>query len=324
MPETIYNIFYFVENGAIRDAAILTHDVDGSDKEKVEWLKSAVVSDLAKATRIPLPKPIAHDTFVAMQRLGRHLEVFETLFEAAGAPRDPLCCLTAVVDGYPRVDIITNHGPLTAQMMQSPDTPTLNEVQDWLTKYTTEDGLDLPALLNDDYLCAIRLLFNSQQYVSCMKLLLSFIDTVSFLEYGDGSSVFIKWLDAHTQLSFLGITSQELWEMRNALLHMSNLDSRKVLKNAVRRIAFCVAPRGHCASPDAEIVYFNLLELVDEIATGVSHWIHRMNTDPDEFVHFVERYDRILSDDRLTYVAMPQPNSTSGCREATEDAGDSR
>jgi hypothetical protein len=73
MCETIYNIFCFVDNETITHAAICVHDVDGTDEEKVKWLKSAVASDLEKVTRIPLPKAIPYGTFIAMQRLGRHL-----------------------------------------------------------------------------------------------------------------------------------------------------------------------------------------------------------------------------------------------------------
>lgn len=307
MRETIYNIFYFVEKGTISEAAICAHDADGSDEEKSDQLEAAIVSDLSKATRVRLPKAVTHDSFFAMQRLGRHLDLFEPIFKSVGAHRNPFCCVTAVVDGRPRIDIRTNHAPLTMQVMQSLDIPTLHDVEDWLTKYATEDGFDLPRLLNDDYFCAIRLLFNAKRYVSCMKLLLSFIDTASFLAYGDEPSVFIRWLDTHANLGCLGITSQELWEMRNALLHMSNMDSRKVLKNRVRRIGFCVAPRGCCALPDAEVTYFNLLDLIDQLANGVSHWIAHINANREEFVNFVARYDRILSDDRRTYVAIPQP-----------------
>lgn len=173
MNEAIFNILYFVNSGSITHAAIRTHHADGSDRDKAEWLRSPVASDLAEATPVPLPKPITHDAFMAMQRFGRHLEVFDPLFQAAGAPREPFCCVTAIVDGRPAVNICTDHSPLTAQIMQSRDAPTHSNVEDWLTKYATGRGFDLPRLLNDDYFQAIRLLFNAQQYVSCMKLLVT-------------------------------------------------------------------------------------------------------------------------------------------------------
>lgn len=311
MIETIYNIFYFVEDDVISEAAICSHDIEGTDEEKSILLKAAVPCDLAKASRARLPKAIDYDIFVAMHRLGRQLELFDSLFKSVKAPRNPFCCITAIVDGRPQIDISTDHSPLTAQMMQSLDTPTLDEAQDWLAKYATESGFNLPQLLNDEYFDAIRLLFKSKQYVSCMKLLLSFIDTVSFLAYGNEPSVFVKWLNAYANLGRIGITADELWEMRNALLHMSTLDSRKVLKNRVRRIGFCVASRGVCPLPDGGIAYFNLLNLIDEIANGISYWITHINANNDDFLKFIARHDRILSDDRLSHIAVPH-KSVSG------------
>lgn len=56
-------------------------------------------------------------------------------------------------------------------------------MEDYLESYTTSNGFDMPKLLNDDYFNAIKLLFNSDYYVSCIKLIVSFIDTVSYIEF---------------------------------------------------------------------------------------------------------------------------------------------
>src|SRR5438270_13625772 len=101
---------------------------------------------------------------------------------------------------------------------------------DYLNLYMTPAGLDIPRLLNDDFFEAIRLLFNSRKFVSSLKLLLSFLDTIAFLDSGEsGGPHFQRWLDTYVDLSTVGATSQELWEHRNSLLHMTNLDSRRVL-----------------------------------------------------------------------------------------------
>ena len=106
---------------------------------------------------------------------------------------------------------------------------------DYLTKYSTEDGFDLPRLLNDDFFVAIRLLFNNRCYVSAANLLMSFIDSIAFVEYGDctGGSNFCRWLESYVDLQSIGITAEEIWEHRNSLVHMTNLDSRKVLSGKV-------------------------------------------------------------------------------------------
>lgn len=305
MNEIIYNILYFADGDIINEAAICSHNVDGSDKEKSEWLIANIASDISRANPVKLANPISQDQFIAMQRLGRHLEVFESLFNSVGAPTNPFCCITPIVAGEPRINIITDHSPLSAEAMQSVNPPGLGVVKDWLTKYATKDGFDFPRLLNDDYFTAIRLLYNEAQYVSCMKLLVSFIDTMSFLANGDKQFVFIKWLNEYADLRALGITSAELWELRNSLLHMTNLDSRLVLKNKIKRIGFCAASPGICSPPDRDVFYFNIFDLIQVIAFAISKWICHINANQNEFIDFVERYDRILSDDRAIHFKRP-------------------
>jgi hypothetical protein len=48
---------------------------------------------------------------------------------------------------------------------------------DYSAKYLTDEGFDLPQLLNDDFFVAIKLLFNNRGYVSATKRLLSFVDS---------------------------------------------------------------------------------------------------------------------------------------------------
>ena len=96
-------------------------------------------------------------------------------------------------------------------------------VPDYLVHYTTENIFRFTELINDDYFKAIRTLLNAELYVSSAKLLMSCVDTLSFVEYSNVSGNFTKWLDAFVDLAPLGITSGELWEFRNSVLHMSNL-----------------------------------------------------------------------------------------------------
>lgn len=109
-------------------------------------------------------------------------------------------------------------------------------MKNYLLEYMKPNGFDLPRLLNDDYFNAIRLLWNNKQYVSVMKLLLSFLDTVAYLDSGDTPGNFQKWLNNYADITSLDVTADELWELRNSLLHMTNSDSRKVARGEVRRI----------------------------------------------------------------------------------------
>jgi hypothetical protein len=171
---------------------------------------------------------------------------------------------------------------------------------DYLPRYLTDDGFDLPSLLNDDYFLAIKLLFNNSYYVSATKLLISFIDTIGSIEFGDdGSNTFVRWLDTYVDLTPVGITAEELWEHRNSLLHMTNLDSRKVLAGKVKRLSCYVGtlPKGF-PSEGQDQKYFNLQTLIHAVAAGMSIWAATFNTHRNKFETFVRRYDLVVSDNR--------------------------
>jgi hypothetical protein len=153
----------------------------------------------------------------------------------------------------------------------------------------TDEGFDLPRLLNDDYFLAIKLLFNNSYYVSATKLLISFIDTMGFVEFGDdGSNTFVRWVDTYVDLTPVGITAEELWEHRNSLLHMTNLDSRKVLAGKAKRLLCYVGtlPNGF-PSEDQDQKYFNLQKLIHTVAAGTSRWAATFNVDRSKFETFV-------------------------------------
>ena len=47
-------------------------------------------------------------------------------------------------------------------------------------------------------------------------------------EYGPCNDCFSRWLDEYCDLQSIRLTSAELWELRNSMIHMTNLESRKV------------------------------------------------------------------------------------------------
>ena len=142
---------------------------------------------------------------------GRRLSV-----QADIAGENDIHCVTHVVNGEVRVD-------------DTYDAESVEAVPDYLTVYRSEQGFEFAQLIHDDYFEAIRLLWNTRKYVSCLKLVLSAIDTLGFVEYGpNGGNCFARWLDDYCDFGSLGLTSAELWELRNSLIHITNLDSRKV------------------------------------------------------------------------------------------------
>lgn len=177
---------------------------------------------------------------------------------------------------------------------------------DYVPKYLSDAGFDFPRLLDDDFFQAIRLLFNHRYYVSAAKLLMTFIDTAGFVEFGDiGKNTFVKWLNAYADLTPVGVTAEELWEHRNSLLHMTSPDSRRVLAGKVGRLMSYVGnlpedfPREH---QDAKL--YNLFSLVQATGAACGRWAESYNKDRSKFEQFLERYDLLVSDNRMIRVDM--------------------
>ena len=139
---------------------------------------------------------------------------------------------------------------------------------------------------------AIQLLWNNRKYVSCLKLVFSTIDTLGFIEYGlDGRNCFASWLDEYCDLGAVGVSSAELWELRNSLIHMTNLDSRKVRSGSTDRLL----PR--IADPDREVApfvdgmkVFHVARFVAAVLPrGIEKWLQSYNQERGKFAEFVER-----------------------------------
>lgn len=312
VPERIFNLFVFVNESTIYEIGAVSYEIGGSDDEKVKFLRSRVDADFKTASRFPVPGrylikdsrlqgPVAalrYDKFKILMRMSQHLEMFDEIFRSLGAGSEPLHCITSVVDGKVQIDKVEEYRE-TEESEQKPIGYMEFHSPDYLVHYYSEGTFDLANLLNDDYLLAIKLLYNNNHYVSSIKLLMSFIDTVAYIEYGDVSRNFQQWLDKYVELATLEASADELWELRNSLLHMTNYDSRKVLKGKVQRLRFYVGAdkRGLLNDID-EGKYVNLMALIDTILDGVAIWMNSYNSQPSKLKEFIQRYDRIVSDSR--------------------------
>jgi hypothetical protein len=308
MREKIFNLFYFSKSGIITELGAVAYELEDSDAEKNAFLARSVTEALLICKKYPVPKAFAGLTdvsYFSLTRIGTHLEVFEEIFSLLGAPANPLCCITPIVDGVPTIDLVKDHSPFLFTKHKGHPKVGIGDMPDYLESYMTPAGLDMARLIHDDHFKAIRLLFNGRSYLSCMKLIVSLIDTMSAIEYGNTSGTFTKWLDAYADLSPLGVTAPQLWELRNSILHMSNLDSRKVVNGQEQRIGFLVGAQGMAPINDAGIIYFNLADLIPIIASALSQWLPSINKDAAKLAVFIERYDRILSDARVSIVKNP-------------------
>ena len=305
MKEPAYNLFVYIDGLAIKELGVAVHHLHGTDQEKLLALRQLVDVDCRTAARYETKAPGTREHYEALSRLGLELGVFEEIFQHLNAPKNPLVVITPVVNEEPHFEATMKLGPLLRDDLKGTPLEEPGMMVDYLDAYVTEEGFDIPRLLNDDYFLAIKLLFNNRHFVSSTKLLMSFIDTVSYIDVGDIKDSFILWLDAYADLASLGITSKELWEFRNGLLHMTNLRSRAVANGKTAPLIITV---GNTIRPLPEYrngaKRCNLKGLLDIIANAVSRWIKTYDHNPDRLAHFVSRYDLTVSDTRVAYITL--------------------
>jgi hypothetical protein len=296
----IFNLFLFGDEEFLYELGVATHDVQGDDLSKLESLRASIDEDHRIANRYALTPAVKWTEHYKSVRMGRELNIFEDIFIKLNAPKIPLVIVTPIIDGIPRVDlvrIVSEPNPIWVEEDLEGQT---SVSIDWLAKYTDNQALDLPRLFDDDYFKAIRLLTNAGHVVSAAKLLMSFIDTVAFLDLGDVPGNFQTWLERFAKLDSIGITPRELWEFRNGLLHMTNINSRAVARGDVPPLILFMGGAGGFRRPNGPRgeKYFNFKALLEVIADAVANWIGTYNVDPDKLPILVERYDLVISDSR--------------------------
>ena len=288
MKEQLVNIFVYGDETHVKAIGFCVHEKSGTYEELIKFLQSRVQNDHLEAPRTDLKIPMLRRDFEAMDRL----KPFANELAGAGVVDEKfIYCVTHIVNGEIRAD-------------DTYDMAAVDAVPDYLKAYSTAKGFDFPSLMQDDYFDAMHLLWNNGKYISCLKLVFSTIDTLGFVEYGpNGGNCFIRWLDNYCDLGNLGVTSDELWELRNSLIHMTNLDSRKVRSGRIHRLL----PR--ITSLDREVESFvdgmKVLHVarfvIVMLPEGIENWLRSYNRDFGKFAEFIERYDTIVSEARMRF-----------------------
>lgn len=303
--ERIFNIYIYFQNDLCSELGYVAYEHEGDDSSGIKRLRNSVEIDFPLAKKLKIKQSFTREEFNARARLGEAFLLFEELFFIIDAGPAPLCISTPVKDGQIHFNHSSGMEPLNMSVVQE-KLGALGLMDDWLVKYTNEHGIDVSQLIHDDYFVAIKLTYNAGLYVSAMKLLLSCIDSLAYIDFGDirKPPSFISWLDAYVDLSEVGITAAELWELRNGMLHMSNVNSDRVRNNKVRRISFCVGQLSEFQQQGAsngDVHYFEFLALIHAFAEGQAKWIATYNEDREKFYSFVERYDQVVSDSRMAF-----------------------
>lgn len=305
MKETIYNIFCFCPDGVhITHCGIVAHDFEGDDNQKLEFLRKQLDIDLASCRSFHDIHPSVLDgdkqltlaRYNTNLRVGNSLAPFELALESVNATANPLSIVTPVVQGKLKYHI---QHPIDEQL-RNEHTPNYHiegilDIPDYLNKYFTEGEFHLKKLINDDHMEPVKLLFNQKHYISSFKLLVSLIDTIAYLEYGDVTWNFQRWLKTYSEINKLGITPDEVYQLRNSLLHMTNLNSREVLRKNQRRLSIAICKRGYPTQYYDEIIYFNFTDFLFIFDEAVDRWVDSYN-DSKKQLTLIERYDEVLRD----------------------------
>lgn len=308
--ETIFNLFPICNNDIIQYIGYKTYQVNGSDEEKIEYLKDRVNKDFKDLKYVQVPSSfriskgdekdivgINHMTFNTLSHNGTIGVLYESIFQICNANNDPLFVQTMIMDGKIRIDRTEKFDPVP----KSKYTYSINEIvaNDYFDEYLSDEGFQLDRLIDDDFFKAIKILFKNGFYISSLKLLLSAIDSIAYLEYGDSQGIFLKWIDKYCELEKINISSQELWEHRNSILHMTNSTSRKVKSKKVQELNIYVSNLDFDErTSDGSKKFFNLKTLIDIVSDGIEKWGISFNDDRTKFESFIDRYDLIISDKR--------------------------
>ena len=326
MSERVVNLFVHVENRLIKSLGAVAHDFDGDDEQAKVFLQHRVDVDSVNKARYPLPieeiksslgvdaaTGLPLEMFSYLRRTGQGLWLFEALLRKLEAPEIPFVCITVIVDGKPQTDSVTHANPPTNPIITSKEFDGSIRRTDWLAAYITPLGLNMHDLLHDDFIEAIKLIHSQKHYISAMKLIVSFIDTMAFLELGDDKGNYEAWLNKYAVLTPVGITASELWEFRNSILHMTNPLSRKVLSGKVLPLIFYNDPSNKNVriDPDSGTKMFSFEALYEAIIDAVEAWAKSYSKNLSKQLEFVDRYDTILSEGRIAELTLSAVGATS-------------
>jgi hypothetical protein len=306
--EKIFNLFLFVEKNKITEIGAVIYAPEIQDQQKIDFLRERVHQYCNTCDRFKLKKPLSWWDYQAMVRLGTNFKVFEDVFQHFEANIDPLCVITPIVDNIPTFDTITDTSCLHFSELVINLIPKKGIMIDYLQGYVNDGFFDIPRLINDDYFLAIKLCLQNKLYISSAKLLMSFLDTIAFLDSSNEDGNFKLWLKTYADVECLGVTEDELWEYRNGLLHMSNLNSKKIRSGKIKPIILYIGPLIMLNNQkDEEHKYLHYKSLLDVIVKALEKWIQTYVNNPEKLTAFVKNYDLTVSDVRISVLHPHQP-----------------
>jgi len=104
VPEKILNLYLVIKHGVIEEFRAYSYEAQGSDEEKISFLKKNASHDFASAFIFDPPisnsgKKMTYKQFSRLEKQGKQFLLFEEIFQQFQVPDAPLVCLTPVLDG---------------------------------------------------------------------------------------------------------------------------------------------------------------------------------------------------------------------------------
>ncbi|MBX3007549.1 MAG: hypothetical protein KF816_05920 [Melioribacteraceae bacterium] len=104
MTETILNIYLVINDGNVTAFRAKDYQIDGTDSEKILYLKKNAKNDFNTAETFNAPvnklgRFMPYKKFSKLESQGMQYRLFEEIFEKFMVPQNPLICVTPVVDG---------------------------------------------------------------------------------------------------------------------------------------------------------------------------------------------------------------------------------
>ncbi len=102
--ETILNIYLVIENNFIVSFKAKAYEQEGSDEDKIKFLKENARKDFDSAYSFDAPRNkkgdlMKYSRFAKFEKQGMQFTFFEEIFDRFKMPQNPLVCVTPVLDG---------------------------------------------------------------------------------------------------------------------------------------------------------------------------------------------------------------------------------
>ncbi len=102
--EKILNIYLIIEKNKVVGFAAKEYYYEGSDQNKIEFLKERAKYDFEESDEFGAPvnklgKFMSYRKFHKLEKRGMHFQLFEEIFSHYQLKDSPLVCVTPVLDG---------------------------------------------------------------------------------------------------------------------------------------------------------------------------------------------------------------------------------